>query len=198
MECIELWIVRLHIICHTSRKTNHLCSTTLWYFHKMQNAMLILSQETQERIVRELLSRQISISRLLFVSLSCSSSTLSIYNILSFSTSHSVTQSLLYPTYSIPPFFLYLSLSFLTGLVYFSFSPSLSFLLFRFLFLSSSLYFSLPFLSFSFIFYFSLLPLHLSISSLSLSLFLFNVSQASAQPTPSGNLPNQDQQIMQI
>ena len=30
VECLELWNVRLHIICHTSRKTNHLCSTTLF------------------------------------------------------------------------------------------------------------------------------------------------------------------------
>ena len=30
MECFELWSVSLHIICHTSHKMNHSCSTTLF------------------------------------------------------------------------------------------------------------------------------------------------------------------------
>ena len=55
VECLELLSMRLHTICHTSRKTNHLCSTTL--FLKIQNAVLILSQDTQERIAQESLLR---------------------------------------------------------------------------------------------------------------------------------------------
>ena len=149
MECLELWSVRLRIICHTSCKTNHLCSRleegvfedalpcarkqrktakprnapgcrphqhsesrpatrktflrrrrprqrkaatrkevsmarALWragkvpkpeyvqfcnrihlrlhYFHKMQNAMLILSQDKQEKIAQKLLLRVVDVS----------------------------------------------------------------------------------------------------------------------------------------
>ena len=47
VECLELWSMRLHIICHTSRKTSHLCSTTL-FSQDTENAGLILSQDTQE------------------------------------------------------------------------------------------------------------------------------------------------------
>ena len=68
MECLELWSVRLHIICRASRKMNHLCS--IHYFHKMQNAMLILSQDTQKRIAQESLLRQTFLFRLFFLSLS--------------------------------------------------------------------------------------------------------------------------------
>ena len=70
--------MRLHTICHTSRKTNHLCSTTLPYFHTMQNAMLNRSQETQDGENRlGIALRQIFLFRLLFLSLSCSLALLS-------------------------------------------------------------------------------------------------------------------------
>ena len=38
VECLELWSMRFHTICHTSRKTNHLCSTTLFSQDEEYNA----------------------------------------------------------------------------------------------------------------------------------------------------------------
>ena len=75
VECPELWSMRLHTICHISRKTNHLCS--MHYFQKIQNAVLILSQDLQERIAQESLLRQIFLFRLLFLSFSRSLALLS-------------------------------------------------------------------------------------------------------------------------
>ena len=75
----------------------------LHYFHKMQNAMLILNQDIQERIAQDSLLRQIFLFRLLFLLLSSSLALLSwslalfhlcLYSSLFlFSHSHSLAQS---------------------------------------------------------------------------------------------------------
>ena len=57
-ERLELLSARLLIICHTSRKTNHFCSTAL-FSRDTESAVLILSQDTQERIAQKSLLRQI-------------------------------------------------------------------------------------------------------------------------------------------
>ena len=51
VECLELWSMRLHILSVTLLAKRITCAQ-LHYFHKMQNAVPILSQDTQERIVQ--------------------------------------------------------------------------------------------------------------------------------------------------
>ena len=131
MECLELWSVRLHIICHTSRKTNHLCSTTLFSQDAECNA------DSQSRHTREnrsdSLSQQILLFRHLFLSLSRSA--LSVSRALSSLTlSHALFLCLSLLLSHSPSVQLNLSPLSL------SFSPSslLSFSLFPFIFLSFS------------------------------------------------------------
>ena len=64
MERLELLSMRLHTTFVTILAKRITCAQ-LHYFYEMQNAVLILSQDTQERIAQESLLRQISLFRLL-------------------------------------------------------------------------------------------------------------------------------------
>ena len=106
----------------------------------MKNAMLIFSQDTQERIPQESLLRQISLFWLLFLSYS-----LCIFCSLYFSLCYSLTSSIELTLFLPPLFFLSLSLSPLPDSLHLSLADSFSFSLSLslFLFLSLSVSFSL-------------------------------------------------------
>ena len=164
----------------------------------MQNAVLILSQETKGRIAEESFLRhtyvQISLFIILFLALSCFA--LSLFLSLSFLLIHSLN-----PIQCIP---LFLSFS-LSLLLSFSFYPLLSFPLFSFTlsnqpdpthFISLSLSFSLCFyFSLSKSFSLSLLFSHLltqSIrltSSISLSVFFLSLALSLSRPSPNPSSP---------
>ena len=80
---LYLWSVRLYIR-HTSCKMNHLHSNYATYFHKMQNAVVILSQETQYSLCQTHFIPSLCLS--LSFSLSLSLSLLSL--------AHSITHSI--------------------------------------------------------------------------------------------------------
>ena len=64
--CCGVWDFKLFVTLLAKRIT---CAQ-LHYFRKIQNAVLILSQDTRERNAQKLLLRQIFLFRLLFISLS--------------------------------------------------------------------------------------------------------------------------------
>ena len=118
----------LHYLSHFSQ--NESLALKLQHFHKMQNAVLILSQETKtkERFAEESLSCdiQISLFPLLFLSLSCSALSISHALFLCLSLFYSVTPSI---QLNVCPLSLSFSASFLFSFPYIlSISHFLSFL----------------------------------------------------------------------
>ena len=65
---LELWSVNFTLFVTILAK--RITCARLHYFHKMQNAMLILSQDTQKRIAQKSLLRIVDVS--LSLSLACS------------------------------------------------------------------------------------------------------------------------------
>ena len=105
--CCGVWdFTFLHYLSHFSQ--NESLALKLQYFHKMQNAVLVLSQETKERIAEESILRHANLSLSTSLSLGLLLCSLSLSCSFSLSLFILFSQSL-YPTQFILPFSFLLS-----------------------------------------------------------------------------------------